>query len=193
MLKTQNKKTPNTHSNGSMSKDTRVNWKSSQWPKLECEQKISQEILYCNTKYKINIRKSILIHINDWIDQQKRDKPSYGIIPSKYVILCPKEGKPNPQCLKCGLCTVASYRALYRRGKEERYDGEAWSTARQSRQHQQWSLTLVEHDRRWEWHLTPAAFLPQTFILSLIMKKKQTNPTEGHYTKYLNRSPKKLS
>ena len=27
--------------------------------------KISQEILYCNTKYKINIRKSILIHIND--------------------------------------------------------------------------------------------------------------------------------
>ena len=34
--------------------------KSSQWPKLECEQKISQEILYCNTKYKINIRKSML-------------------------------------------------------------------------------------------------------------------------------------
>lgn len=29
-----------------------------------------------NIKYKINIHKSILIHTNDWVSQQKRDKPS---------------------------------------------------------------------------------------------------------------------
>lgn len=46
---------------GSCQRDTAINWKSSQWPKLELCEKENKLVLDYNPNYKTNIHKSILV------------------------------------------------------------------------------------------------------------------------------------
>lgn len=50
-------------------RDIGANWKSSQWPKLEQLKQQNKEVFNYNLKDKINIHESIVLQINDWINE----------------------------------------------------------------------------------------------------------------------------